>query len=215
MSSWPGDAAAASSGFAASSAGWLSCKGDSSRIFCIISTNRPDIGRLDQSGLAVIWKKMSTPAPRFAAVTSGVPSMSRAQTLASRGMAEGSERTCWATVTSAGMASPLNGESCSKGAGFCGEAQVIVPPSERPPSRNGAGRSKSPPCSSRGPAKRISIPPFSTKALSRARALPARRPTSLKIMIDGEAATRSAVACSRLAVRARLTSAKGVSARSR
>ncbi len=111
-----------------------------------------------------MWKNISMPAPRLAAVTSGVPSMSRAHTFASRGMAEGSKSTCCETVTSAGYGKPAERRIFSKGAGFCGEAQVIVPPSVRPPSRKGAGRSASPPCSSRWPAKRMSMPPFSTKA---------------------------------------------------
>jgi hypothetical protein len=137
---------------------------------------------------------MSMPAPRLAAVTSGVPSIRRAQTLASRGSVAGSDNTCWETVTSAGIASPLKGESSSNGAGFCGEAQVSVPPSDRPPSRKGAGSSESPPCSSRGPAKRISTPPFSTKLFSLSRVRPASLPTSLKMTMEGDAAMRSAVA---------------------
>ena len=44
-----------------------------------MSTNRPDSGRFDQSGLAVAVTSTIQPSPRFCEVTSGVPSASRAQ----------------------------------------------------------------------------------------------------------------------------------------
>ena len=46
-----------------------------------ISTKRPEIGRFDQSVFAVVWTRTSQPRPRSSAVTSGVPSASRAHVL--------------------------------------------------------------------------------------------------------------------------------------
>ena len=47
-----------------------------------MSTNNPEIGRLDQVVSAVTWNSTTRPLPRAAAVTSGVPSDSCAQVLA-------------------------------------------------------------------------------------------------------------------------------------
>ncbi len=71
-------------------------------------TNRPEMARFDHSGSAEVWTRMSQPLPRFAAVTSGVPSVSRAQVLPARSSV-GSASTWRDTVTSAGMSSPAKG----------------------------------------------------------------------------------------------------------
>ena len=80
-----------------------------------MSTNSPDSGRLDQVVSAVTWKRTIRPLPRGPAVTSGVPSPSRAQTLSARA-ASGSASTCRETVTSSGAARPKNGLPASNGA---------------------------------------------------------------------------------------------------
>ena len=85
-----------------------------------ISTNSPDIGRLDQSELAVTWNRMSWPSPRRAAVTSGVPSLSRAQICTSCVRRAGSASTWRLTRTSGGMARPVNRLDSSKAASGCG-----------------------------------------------------------------------------------------------
>src|SRR5665213_2220493 len=72
-----------------------------------ISTKRPDSARFDHSALAVVWTSTIQPWPCFSAVTSGVPSASRAQVLPARSMS-GSASTCRDTVTSAGIATPAH-----------------------------------------------------------------------------------------------------------
>ena len=127
-----------------------------------ISTNRPDSGRFDQSELAVTWKNTSWPSPRLAAVTSGVPSLSRAHTLTSGPSAAGSASTWLLTSTSALGVRPANRLSSPKAASGCGCGHDMAPPSVRVPKRRAAGSRSSPPFSRRGPAKRTSTPPFFT-----------------------------------------------------
>ncbi len=81
-----------------------------------ISTKSPEIGRFDQSELAVTWNSTRRPLPRFAAVTSGVPSLSRAQISTSGVSSAGSASTCRLIVTSAGIGKPANGLLSSKAA---------------------------------------------------------------------------------------------------
>ena len=64
-----------------------------------MSTKVPDSGKSDQRVSPVTWKRMISPLPRRAAVTSGVPSASVAQVF-SLNAASGSARTCRLTVTS-------------------------------------------------------------------------------------------------------------------
>ena len=109
----------------------------------IISTKRPEIGRFDQSVLAVTWNKTTQPSPRFSAVTSGVPSLRRAQVFMVGPMRAGSVRTCRVMSTSGGTGRPANRLSASNGASGWGVDHESAPPSVRPPSRSGAGRSSS------------------------------------------------------------------------
>ena len=76
-----------------------------------------------------------SPLPRRAAVTSGVPSASRAQVFSGR-PGSGSASTCRETVTSSGAASPTNGLGASNGATCFGVSQDSAPPSVRPPRRS-------------------------------------------------------------------------------
>ena len=69
---------------------------------CSISTNRPDSGSDDHSGFAVVWISTSQPSSRLSAVTSGVPSDSRAQVRDDRSRL-GSASTWRVTRTSSGM----------------------------------------------------------------------------------------------------------------
>ena len=62
-----------------------------------MSTNSPESGRFDQVVSAVTWKRTISPLPRRAAVTSGVPSASRAQVF-SASPGSGSASTCLETV---------------------------------------------------------------------------------------------------------------------
>ena len=141
-----------------------------------ISTNSPDNGRFDQSAFAVTWNSTTRPAPRAAAVTSGVPSASVAQVCPSS-VAVGSASTCRLTVTSAGTASPANGEAAANGASPAGAFHDNAPPNCRSPlsSFTGSSGSLSPiGCSAvRGPANRTSSPPFSTHAITASRSGPA------------------------------------------
>ena len=105
-----------------------------------ISTNRPDSGRFDQSELAVTWKKITCPSPRLAAVTSGVPSLRRAQTFTSAPSEAGSASTCLLTSTSGGTGRPANRPSSPKGTSGCGVDHDSAPPSVRPPWRRGDGQ---------------------------------------------------------------------------
>ena len=127
-----------------------------------ISTNRPDSGRLDQSELAVTWKRMIWPSPNLRSVTRGVPSCRRAHTCTSGPSIAGSASTWRLTVTSGGTGVPAKRLLSSIGASFCGVDHDRAPPSVRPPTRSGTGSSSSPPFSRREPAKRTSTPPFFT-----------------------------------------------------
>ena len=126
-----------------------------------MSTNRPESGRFDQVVSAVTWNSTISPLPRGAAVTSGVPSASRAQVLPAR-PGSGSASTWRETVTSSGAARPKNGLSLSKGAMCFGVSHDSAPPSVRPPRRSTVGVRSSSPAASRVPAKRTSTPPNST-----------------------------------------------------
>ena len=126
-----------------------------------ISTKRPESARLDQSALAVVWTSTIQPRPCFSAVTSGVPSTSRAQVLAARSIS-GSASTWRDTVTSAGIDSPANGLSGSKGASLAGCSHDSAPPMVRPPRRSRTGNSLSSCSARRGPAKRSNRPPAPT-----------------------------------------------------
>ncbi len=74
-----------------------------------------------------MWNRTMKPLPRFSAVTSGVPSASRAQ-LRSDNSTDGSARTCRVTDTSGGIARPAKGLESENGASFCGSAQASAPP---------------------------------------------------------------------------------------
>ena len=129
-------------------------------------------------GSAVVWTSTSQPLPRFSAVTSGVPSVSRAQVLPARSSV-GSASTWRETVTSSGMARPAKGLSASKRRELrrlsprtarrpaCGRRGAASPAADRRPSaRRDAG-----------PAKRSThaavLHPFDQRALL-ARRRPAR-----------------------------------------
>ena len=103
-----------------------------------MSTNRPESGRFDQVVSAVTWNSTIRPLPRRSAVTSGVPSASRAQVLAAR-PGSGSASTWRDTVTSSGAARPKNGLSLSKGAMCLGVSHDSAPPSVRPPRLSAVG----------------------------------------------------------------------------
>ena len=127
-----------------------------------MSTNSPDRGRFDQVVSAVTWKRTIRPFPRRAAVTSGVPSASRAQVFSSR-PGVGSASTCRVTVTSSGAVSPKNGLPGGNGAMCLGVSHDRAPPSWRPPRRRSVGIRSSSPAASRLPAKRSRTPPLSRK----------------------------------------------------
>ncbi len=148
-----------------------------------ISTNRPDIGRFDQSEFAVTWKSTSWPFPCLAALTSGVPSLRRAQ-MALSAFFEGSVSTWRFTKMSWDGWSPLNGLPSSKGASGWGVLQDSDPPKVRPPCRSGCGNRLSPPCSSRGPANRISVPPWSTHFSRSSNVPPTSFPMSASIRTE-------------------------------
>ena len=142
-----------------------------------MSTNSPDSGRLDQSALAVTWNSTTRPAPRGAAVTSGVPSASSAQ-FRSASWAEGSASTWRDTVTSSGISRPVNGDAAGKRASGAGWLHDSAPPNCRSPASKRTGNSGSwedgSPLASaiRGPAKRTSSPPPSTQRSSAAASAP-------------------------------------------
>ena len=150
-----------------------------------MSTNRPDSARSDQSALAVVWNSTIRPAPRGACVTSGVPSVNAAQ-VCSASPAPGSASICRLMRTSGGTISPAKGEVVGKGASPAGSLQDKAPPSWRsPPSkRTGSNVSAASDAAMRGPAKRISNPPFSTQAVSAARSAPSGDGLSARIRTD-------------------------------
>ena len=127
----------------------------SSRSAAACSTKAPEIGRFDQVASAVTWNSTIMPAPRWSAVTSGVPSARLAQVLSARST-DGSARIWRFTVTSPGTSIPASGLSAGIGAIFCGSDHDIVPPSWRSPVRSRTGTSGSSPgaAARRGPAKR-------------------------------------------------------------
>ena len=173
----------------------------------IISTKRPDNGRLDQSELAVTWNSTIWPSPRLVAVTNGVPSLSRARTETAGDSLAGSASTWRLIVTSGGIGRPSNRLPPSKAASACGVDHDSAPPSVRPPSRSGTGNRSSPPFSSRGPAKRTSTPPRSTNVSIRSRTFPDRVPMSASTNTVAWAFSASSIACWRLAARGVTSSA--------
>ena len=179
-----------------------------------ISTNRPDSGRFDQSELAVTWKNTSWPSPRLAAVTSGVPSFSRAHTFTSGPSAAGSASTWLLTRTSALGGRPTNRLSSEKAASCCGCGQDMALPSVRVPKRSDAGSSSSPPFSRRGPAKRTSTPPFFTHSATRSLISPGSVPMSASISTEMLRLMRPSIAEARLASSLLATSENGANARS-
>ncbi len=149
-----------------------------------ISTNRPEIGRFDQVVSAVTWNSTISPLPRLTAVTSGVPSASRAQVLSAR-PGSGSASTWREIVTSSGANSPTNGLGGSKAAMCLGVSQDSAPPSVRPPRRRAVGIRSSSPAARRVPAKRISTPPPSTNSASLSWAGPGGTLMSASTSADG------------------------------
>ena len=124
------------------------------------------------------------PSPFFVAVTSGVPSLRRAQTSTSAEIFAGSASTCRLTVTSSGIFRPANGLASSNAANGCGVDHDSAPPNDRPPARNGTGSNSSPPFSRRGPAKRTSAPPRLTKSSARFAGSPVKVPMSASIRTE-------------------------------
>ena len=177
------------------------------------STNRPESGRFDQSLLADVWTSTTRPLPRRAAVTSGVPSVSRAQVLSPRS-SDGSARTWRWIKTSPGISIPAKGLAVSKGARRAGSSQVSAPLRLRLPPRKRTGINGSAPCNGvvplpsarRGPAKRSNRPPRSIQSRSCARSASGRMPMSGRTRTARSRRSRSAIA-------PRRSSVKGSSAR--
>ncbi len=138
-----------------------------------ISTNRPEIARLDHSVLAVVWIRISRPRPFLTAVTRGVPSASRAQVRLGRSRA-GCASTWRETTTSPGTVRPANGDSGENGASLAGEVHDMAPPSARSPARSATGVRLSGFWPRRGPAKRSTVPPRAIQASMASRSLGVR-----------------------------------------
>ena len=172
-----------------------------------ISTNSPESARFDQSGLAVVCTSTIQPFSRCAAVTSGVPSVRRAQVLVPRSGA-GSASTWRLTVTSGGSARWANGLASSNGAKVTGLVHDMAPPNERSPRLSLTGTRSSSLSARRGPAKRISMPPPSIQDARRLRS------ASVGTLLSGRMTTDSS-RDRRSPTEPRRTSAKGESARSR
>ena len=170
-----------------------------------ICTKRPESGSSDHSALAVTWNSTTRPWPRASPVTSGVPSASRAQ-MRGASCAEGSASTWRVTVTSFGTARPAKGEPSGKGARRCGCSQDSAPPSWRS-ARSRTGSSGSGFSARRGPAKRSSSPPASTKRVTAASSAPSSGRSARISTESGRASSADASP--------RRSSAKGDRARSR
>ncbi len=106
-----------------------------------MSTNRPESGRSDQSALAVTWNSTMRPAPRGAAVTSGVPSASRAQVCSARCGARLGQHLARHLSPRPAPAGPRTASRCGNGASPAGLLQDSEPPSWRSPASSLTGSS--------------------------------------------------------------------------
>ena len=81
----------------------------------------------------------------------------------------------------------------------CGVLQDSDPPRERPPRRKATGSSSSPPCSSRGPAKRMSTPPDLSQSSSSSSVPATSLPISASTMVETLSSISSCTALATLA----------------
>ena len=144
-----------------------------------MSTNRPDSGRLDQSALAVTWNSTIRPAPCVACGH-------QRRAVGQRRPGVAGEVGATARPAPGGSPSPRpappgrrTARPAGNGARPAGSLQDIAPPSWRSPPSSFTGSSGSVSsigCSAvRGPAKRISRPPFSHPLRQRVALRPGRQ----------------------------------------
>ena len=159
-----------SAGLAAPASGVAEMPAESATRRRIMSGNRPESGRLDQSALAVTWNSTTRPDPRGASVTSGVPSASRAQVWVAS-CAEGSASTWRLTrdLVRHGQAGEGRGGGERRQLGRLAPGQraaQLTVLGEQPFGQQGSATgwpNSSVVSALRGPAKRSSRPPSSTQ----------------------------------------------------